>query len=329
MQLRFLDEASLRRLVDMPAAIAAVRSGFDQLWAGTAEVPVRSVMADDSGATLIMPARSAGASELGLKVVSVRPGNHGRGIPAIHAVILLLDTNTGAPVALLDGEWLTALRTGAATGLATDLLARAGASVLGVVGAGAQAFEQVRAVAAVRELDEVRIASRGGESARRLARRLVDEGVVAEARAVTRSSLAVRGADVVVTVTDSHEPVVEDDDIAPGTHVNAVGGYRRDMQELPPELVGRADLVVVDQLEGALAEAGEVCAALDAGRIARQALVELGALTAGARPGRTAPDQITIFKSVGNAIQDLVVARLALERARSSEAEVRRDGAPE
>ena len=319
MQLRLLDEEALRDLVDMPAAIAAVRAGFDALWKGGAEVPVRTALVDGGATTLVMPARLTDASALGLKVVTVRPENRDRGLPAIHAVILLIEPDTGVPIAVLDAEWLTALRTGAATGVATDLLARSDAAVLGVVGAGAQAFEQVRAVATVRPLEEVRIMSRGGASAERLATRLVTEGVVGRARAVPSASQAVVGADIVVTVTDSHTPVIDDADIAPGTHLNAVGGYRRDMQELPVTLVGRADLVVVDQLEGALAEAGDVTAAVDAGLITLEALVELGALTSGDRLGRTNPEQVTVFKSVGNAIQDLVVASLALDRARAAD----------
>ena len=319
MQLRVLDEEALQDLVDMKAAIAAVRAGFDALWSGTADVPVRTVLVDGDGATLIMPARLTDASGLGLKVVTVRPGNRERGLPAIHAVILLMDAVTGAPAAVLDAEWLTALRTGAATGVATDLLARSDATVLAVVGAGAQSFEQVRAVATVRALEEVRVVSRGGASAERLAARLVSDGVVERARAVANASEAIVGADIVVTATDSPDPVLADADVAPGTHINAVGGYRRDMQELPVALVGRADLVVVDQLEGALAEAGDVTAALDAGLVQREALVELGALTTGDRVGRTSPDQVTVFKSVGNAIQDLMVARLALDRARAAD----------
>lgn len=319
MQLRLLDEEALKDLVDMPAAIAAVRAGFDALWTGTAQVPVRTALDEGDGTTLIMPARLTDTPGLGLKVVTVRPGNRDRGLPAIHAVILLMDAVTGAPAAVLDAEWLTALRTGAATGVATDLLARNDASVLALVGAGAQAFEQARAVAAVRPIADVRVVSRGGASADRLAARLVSEGVVERARAVASSAQAVAGADIVVTVTDSTVPVLDDADIEPGTHVNAVGGYRRDMQELPLALMGRADRVVVDQLDAALAEAGDVTAALDAGVVRRDDLVELGALTTGARIGRTSPDQVTVFKSVGNAIQDLMVARLALDRARAAE----------
>lgn len=315
MHLRILDEPTLRDLVDMRSAIAAVREGFDALRAGRVEVPVRTALHEGPGTTLVMPAQLHDGSALGLKVVTIRPENRRRGLPAIHAVTLLMDPQTGVPSALIDAEWLTALRTGAATGVATDLLARLDASVLAVVGAGAQAFHQVEAVAAVRAIQRVRIASRTGTSAERLAERLVAEGVVPDAEAADGTEAAVAGADIVVTVTDSAQPVLRDDWVGPGTHVNAVGGYRRDMQELPVELIARCDLLVVDQIEAALAEAGDITHPLDAGRIASSDLIELGALTSGEHPGRTDPRQLTVFKSVGNAVQDLVIARLALERA--------------
>lgn len=318
MNLRILDEPTLRRLVDMPAAIAAVREGFDALHTGAVDAPVRTALAEGDDTTLVMPARLRDGSALGLKVVAVRPGNRDRGLPAIHAVTLLLDPVTGVPSAVLDAEWLTALRTGAATGVATDLLARADAAVLAVVGAGAQAFHQVEAVAAVRSIERVRVASRSGASAVRLAERLVAEGVVARAEGSASAEAAVRGADVVVTVTDSSRPVIDDSWITAGTHLNAVGGYRRDMQELPSALVARADLLVVDQVEAALAEAGDCTTPLAAGLIRPTDLIALGALTSGDHPGRTGPDEVTVFKSVGNAVQDLMVARLALERAEAS-----------
>ncbi len=315
MQLQILDEATLTRLLDMPSAVRAVREGFAALAVGGVDVPVRTALEAPGGVTLFMPAQLRDGTALGLKVVSVRPDNRQRGLASIHAVMLLVDPETGMPAAVLDAEWLTALRTGAATGVATDALARSDASVLAVIGAGAQAFHQVEAVAAVRTIERVRIVSRTGASARRLARRLTEVGIVPLAEPVASASHAVRGADIVVTVTDSATPVLDARDVADGVHVNAVGGYRTDMSELPVELMGRAALVVVDQREAALAESGEVAAALEAGALVEGDLVELGEVVSGIRAGRVGPDQVTVFKSVGNAVQDLVVARLALERA--------------
>ena len=180
MELRFLDEAELRRRVDMPSAIPAVAEAFAQLWRGDADAPVRTPLVDGRGATLFMPGR-LGSRTTGLKVVSVRAGNRARGLPAIHAVVLTVDPVTGVPEAVMDARWLTALRTGAATGVATDRLARPDAETLAVFGAGAQAAAQVEAVAAVRDLTEVRLVSRSGTSARSLADDLVERGVVPRA----------------------------------------------------------------------------------------------------------------------------------------------------
>ncbi len=310
MQLRVLSRDDLHGLLDMPSAIAAMRSAFEQLSDGRAQIPVRAAVEGPVATLLAMPGRLEVPQALGAKLVAVAPHNRREGLPAIHAAVVLLDALSGVPRAVMEGSWLTALRTGAASGLATELLARRDARVLAVVGAGAQARFQVDAVRAVRSVEEVRIHSRGGRSARALASELHDVRVeVAET-----ADDAVRGADVVVTVTDSRAPVVSNDAVTPGTHLNAVGGYRRDMQELPTSLMARAR-VVVDQVAAALAEAGDVVIPLEAGVLDTAELVELGAVAAGAAPGRRHVDEITVFKSVGSAAQDLAVAALALERA--------------
>jgi ornithine cyclodeaminase len=315
MRLRILNEADLRGVLDMPSAIAAMRAAFSGLSDGSAHVPVRTAVHGGPVTTLIMPGFLATPRALGAKVVSVAPANRDRGVPVVQGVVLLVDPDTGAPSALLDGTWLTALRTGAASGLATDLLARAGSRVLGVIGAGAQARTQIAAVCAVRPIEEVRVVSRTRASAEALVDELVRElGGTVTARAVADATAAVRGADIVVTATDSATPVLLDADVAPGTHVNAVGAYRPSMRELPGELVERAR-VVVDQVAAALDEAGDVLIPLREGRIVQEALVELGDVVLGRRPGRRSPAEITVFKSVGGAAQDLAVAALALERA--------------
>jgi ornithine cyclodeaminase/alanine dehydrogenase-like protein (mu-crystallin family) len=316
MELRVLTEGDLRQALDMPAAIQAVRQAFVALSGGGARVPVRQRI-EGPGATLLsMPGTLSAPGSLGAKLVTVAPDNRRRGLPAIHAVVVLLDPTTGVPRALLDGEWLTALRTGAGTGVATDLLAPPNASVLGVVGAGPQARTQMDAVRAVRPLTEIRIASRGGDSARRLAEEAAGAGVEG-VRAVATAAEAIRGAQIVVTATDSSEPVLDPDALEPTVLINAVGGYRRDMQEVPTVVTARAR-VVVDQVEAALREAGDVWIPCEAGVLRPEELEELGALaalTGGETPGAEARPGVTLFKSVGNAVQDLAVAALALERA--------------
>lgn len=318
MRLRVLTEGDLRRAVDMPGAIAAVREGFRALSTGGADVPVRQQIQGGSTALLSMPGRLGAPESLGAKLVTVAPDNRRRGLPAIHALVTLMDPVTGEPRAVMDGEWLTALRTGAGTGVAADLLAPPDVDVLAVIGAGPQARTQIEAVAAVRALEEIRIHSRGGASAERLARALTDEGVAGVSVAPT-SRAATRGAGIVATATDSLEPVLDAAALEPGVLVCAVGGYRRDMQEVPSAFTARAR-VVVDQVAGALREAGDVWVPIQEGLLDEADLVELGALLAqadeGGGGGPLPPGSGgTLFKSVGNAVQDLAVASLALERA--------------
>jgi ornithine cyclodeaminase len=318
MQLRILSGAELRRLLDMPSAIAAMRAAFTRLSDGRARVPLRTALEAGSVTALTMPGFVPDPDALGAKVVTVCGANRERGLPAVHAVVLLVDPADGRPCALLEGTWLTALRTGAASGLATDLLARPDARVLGMIGAGVQARTQAAAVRAVRPIEEVRVFSRTRASAEALARELEEEAAgTLRVAAVDSARAAVTGADVVVTATDCASPVLPADAVAPGAHVNAVGGYRPDMQELPSRLVARARLVV-DQIAAALAEAGDVIVPIAEGLVREADLVELGAVAAGRVTGRRGPHEITVFKSVGSAAQDLALAALALERARAA-----------
>jgi ornithine cyclodeaminase len=309
MHLRVLTAQDLHAALDMPTAIDAMRIAFGQLSSGAATIPVRTGLKAGPVTLLTMPGALADPPALGAKLVSVAVENRDEGLPAVHAVVVLLDPRTGAPMALMDGEWLTALRTGAGSGLATELLALPEASTLAVIGAGAQARTQIEAVRAVRPIREIRIHSRTRASAEALALEL--RGV--DVRLTDTAAVAVEGAQVVVTATDASLPVIPGG-VAPGTHINAVGGYRPDMQEIPSSITGRAR-VVVDQLEGALAEAGDVIIPISEGVLTRADLVELGAVMNGDSPGRITTEEVTLFKSVGNAAQDLAVARVALDRA--------------
>lgn len=263
------------------------------------------------GVSLFMPGHLDGATALGIKVVSVFEGNPARGLPAIRGAVLLLDPDSGAPLALLAAGALTALRTAAASALATDLLAAPDASVLTVFGAGPQARAQIEAIRAVRPIREVRIVSRTGESARRLAGET--EGV--EARAVEDRQAALRGAAVVVAATNSSTPVFDGRDAEPGCHVNGIGSYRPDMQEVDPVLLARAR-IVVDTREGALSEAGDLIVPIARGLLSPDEIdAELGDLVTGAAPRGRRDRELTYFKSVGNAAQDLAAAGRALEVA--------------
>lgn len=313
MELRILSGDEVRRAVDMETAVGCVRAAFAALSTGGATVPLRVPLETEHGVSLFMPAWIHADAVAGAKVVSVHPGNRARGLPSIHAAVLLLDEATGRPCALMDGTWLTALRTGAAGGVAADLLARPEARTAAVFGAGVQARTQLEALRVVRAVEEVRLVSRTGDSARGWAAEL--DGL--EVRVEEEPEAAVRGADVVIAATDSAVPVFPGGSVDPGAHVTAVGSYTPGMREVDTELVRRAR-VFVDQREAVLAEAGDLAGPIADGAVGPEVIVaEIGEVVAGRAQGRTGPEEVTFFKSVGNAVQDLAVARRVLDEAES------------
>lgn len=313
MKLRILSAADVRAALPMPAAIAAMREAFGQLARGEAEMPPREAVSTSRGVTLFMPGYLARTGGLAQKIVSVYPGNADAGLPVLSGLVIVLDAETGMPRAILEGGALTALRTGAAAGLATELLARPESRVMTLFGAGGQAYDQVAAVRAVRSLAEVRIVSRHGVRCAALAERLRAEGI--HATAVRDGSQALRGADVITCATDSRAPLFHDEDVPPGVHINAIGAYTPEMQEIPPATVARAR-VVIDQMEAAMSEAGDLLIPLAAGLIEpRHFATTLGEVVLGRLVGRRSAEEITLFKSVGVAVQDVAAASSALTRA--------------
>lgn len=311
MKMRILSAADVLAAVDMRGAIDAMRGAFVALSKGEAVVPLRLALETPGGTALFMPGHLPGLGATAAKIVTVHPGNAARGLPVIHAAVLVLDPATGRPLALMDGTRLTALRTGAAGGLAADLLALPGASVVALFGSGAQAGTQLEAVRCVRPVTEVRIVSNHAESAHALAAR--QEGV--RASVMQDRAAALRGAHIVVTATDSVTPVFDGTLVEPGTHVTGVGSYTPAMREVDTALVRRAR-VFVDQREAALAEAGDLAGPIGDGEVDAGVIVgEIGEVAAGLRPGRTSDDQVTFFKSVGNAVQDVAIAARVLAAA--------------
>jgi len=311
MQIRILSSADVRAATDMPAAIAAMRRAFTTLSEGKATVPVRLPLETEHGVTLFMPAHLRDSGHAGAKVVSVNPGNASSGLPVIHAVVLVIDPITGRTVAMMDGTWLTALRTGAVGGLAAEVLARPDAKVVALFGAGVQARTQLEAVRCVRDISEVRVVSRSGASADVLVGEL--EGVVA--RRVDDPNEAIAGADIVITATSSSTPVFDGSKIEPGTHVTGVGSFTTDMREVDTALIQRAR-VIVDQREAIMDEAGDIVGPIEDGDVEESVIAgEIGEVLLGRVPGRTSADEITFFKSVGNAVQDVEVAAMVLSVA--------------
>ncbi|MCA9916692.1 MAG: hypothetical protein KC445_02020 [Anaerolineales bacterium] len=318
MKMRILSAQEVRRALPMAEAIEGMKLAFAQLSTKQAEVPLRGRVdvAPQSGVTLVMPAFLAQSSDLAVKVVSVFPQNKQRGEPTIYAAVLVLDAENGRPLALLEGGTLTAIRTGAGAGAATDLLARPEASVVAILGSGVQARTQLEAVCTVRNIQEVRVYSPTHEHAVTFARDMRGVGPIPDTiRIMSNAETAVRQADIICAATTSRTPVFRSQDVAPGTHINGVGSYMPSMQEVGAETIKRA-LVVVDEREAAWEEAGDLIQPLQAGLITEEHIhAELGEIVAGLKPGRTSSEQITFFKSVGNAAQDAISGRIALQNA--------------
>jgi ornithine cyclodeaminase len=308
-----VSDTELRRLISMDDAIDAVERAFRSIVDGSGEQPSRLGFGDGSGLAMMARRVDSDVDDRGsaFKLVSIYPGNRERDLPTIHAVVLWFDGETGRPRLLIEGASLTSLRTGAASGLATRLLAAPGAACVAMIGAGGQAADQIRAVCAVRPIERVRVFSRGGVSAGALASRLAPELPGVELAAAATVEEALEGADVVCCATDSVVPVLPAGGVSGRVHVNSVGSFRPEMCELPLDLLGRAEIVAVDQREAVLTEAGEIIDAVDAGVLAADDLVELGALAVGPPPE---PEGVSIFKTVGVAMQDWAICRLLATR---------------
>jgi len=304
--MRWIGAEELRGTLSMAGAIDALETGFRD--GDPSETPPRSSIETPAGSMLLMP--TSGGAGVGVKLVSLTPSNPEHGLPFINAVYVLFDLVTQTPEAVIDGAGLTALRTAAVSGLATRYLAREDATRLVIFGAGVQAASHLEAMLAVRPIDRVAIVSRTSARAEELAGRIRAMGV----RAETRDPAAVADCDVVCTCTTASTPVFDGSHLAAGAHVNAVGAYQPTARELDTSTVARAK-VAVETREAALAEAGDLLIPMGEGSIGPQHVVaDLKELVMGAAV-RTAPGDVTVFKSVGIAFEDLVVARALVEAA--------------
>ncbi|HAC45984.1 MAG TPA: ornithine cyclodeaminase [Chloroflexi bacterium] len=279
--------------------------------AGITIVPPRvGIRVPDLGIMGTMPGFVPGVA-LEVKLVSVFPGNHKHGLPSHQGLIALFDESNGAPLAIMDGTYITAIRTGGTAAVATGALARKHAKVLAILGAGVQGASHLETLPRVRDFDEIRIASRDGSKAATLAARHPG------ARTAGSFEDAVRGADVVACCTDSHAPVIRLDWLKPGAHVSSVGGTFG--PEIDPATMSAARVFV--EWRGAATNPPPAGAhelqGLDA-----EKLTEVGEVLAGTRPGRLSEDEITVYKSTGHAVEDAATARLVFDRARSEGAGV-------
>lgn len=324
-----LNADDMSRVMTMPEAVDAAAEALKLQAAGSCDIPLRGKVdtpAPNKGTTLFMYGAVSDARALGVKLYAEFPGNRAQGLPVASATVVLLDAATGYPEALLDGTYLTQLRTGASSAVATDALARSDARTMLLVGAGHQAWSQVEAALAVRPLEKIMVCDRSEEAARAFATRererleeLARTGVlhapVPEFVVASSADSALVEADIVSCVTTSTEPVFSARAVRPGTHVNAVGSYTPEMSELPGELVAQADLVYLD-VEAALEESGDLIKPEQAGLWDKTNLQGLvGDLLLGKAVGRSSAEQITVYEAVGFAALDLVVGQRMVQRA--------------
>ncbi len=320
MEIRILSSDDVRKALPMREAISGMKRAFSRLSSGQVEMPLRSrvPVTEQDGVLLTMPAALPEDGELAVKLVTVFGKNPGRGFPLIHAAVIALDINNGRIKALMDGEVLTAVRTGAAVGAATDLLALKNASSVGIIGSSKLAQSLMEAVCTVRSIEQVRVFSPNPEHAQKCAEEMSGNGPVPNnVRAVPSSKNAIKDADIVCTATTSNTPVIAFENLKQGVHINAVGAFKPEMQEIDVETIVNA-LVVADSRESVLAEAGDIVIPINQGLITHEHVhAEIGELNNKTKNGRTSADQITLFKSCGVAVQDAVSAGIILKNAES------------
>jgi alanine dehydrogenase len=317
--MRALSRSDLRQAVPMRDAIELMKVAFRELSAGRAISPVRAVVpiGDPNSMLLSMPGYVASENAAGIKIVSFFGNNAGTDVPVIHALVYMIDAKTGEPLGIMEGGYVTALRTGAVSGAATDLLARPESSVLAVIGTGVQGVTQAAAVCTVRPIKTIIAVDPRQEARDRFVENLRRDWpeITAEIETTDNADSAVAAADVVCCATTSRKPVFSAGAVRAGLHINAVGAFTPEMQEVPPATVARAT-VVVDNVAACEEEAGDLIKATAEGVVTAEHWTrELGQIVAGDSPGRVSAQEVTFFKSVGNSVQDVVVGVRALTRA--------------
>jgi alanine dehydrogenase len=318
--MRILNATDVCKALPMKETIEVMKRAYAALTDGRVELPLRSRLPVPlhDGLCLIMPALvdDEDGQALAVKVVSVFNRNPALGLPLIHAAILVIDAATGKPAALLEGSSLTAIRTGASSGAAIDLLARPESKVVAVFGAGVQGRTQLEAACTVRNIEQAFVFDSDPVRAQAFAEELAGAGPIPkDLRAADSPEEAVTDADIICTATTSSSPVFTDAHLKPGVHISAIGAYTPEMQEIPGRTVKHAR-VIVDSQRAALAEAGDLLKPIEAGLITSGHIAaELGEIVLGRKTGRENAEQTTLFKSVGIAVQDAMASRLALQNA--------------
>ncbi|KXY11883.1 ornithine cyclodeaminase family protein [Bacillus paranthracis] len=305
-----------RNLVNMNEVIAYAALALKEFSAERTITPIRTSLpfANEKNTALIMPSVAEGLEALGLKVVTVVPENKKIGKKTINGIVILSDFQTGEPLALLEGSYLTMIRTGALSGVATEHLARHTAKTLCIIGTGEQAKGIAEAVFAVRHIERVMLYNRTEEKAYAFSQ-YIQKRFNTPTYVHKNANEAISEADIIVTTTNASTPVFSKK-LQKGVHVNAVGSFRPSMQELPSHAIGNANKVVVESKEAALEETGDLQVPIKEGLFEASNLhAELGQIISGEKAGRENDEEITVFKSVGLAVVDIIVAKYLYERA--------------
>jgi alanine dehydrogenase len=302
-ELLYLSQAEVKDLLDVDEMLEAIARALVLFSSGVTSVPPRSAAHAPDGLMGVMAGYVPGVA-LEVKLVSVFPGNHGRGVPSHQALIALFDEHNGTPLAVMDGTHITAIRTGGTAAVATRALSRADSRVLAILGAGVQGGSHLDTFTHVRDFKEIRVASRDHAKASELA------GRHPMARVAASFEEAVRGADVVACCTDAREPVIRREWLKQGAHVSSVGGTFG--PEIDPETVAAAKVFV--EWRGAATNAPPA-GAHDLQGIALSRITEVGEVLAGTKPGRTSDHDLTLYKSTGHAVEDAAAASLVYARA--------------
>jgi len=314
-----LSAADVQKALTMKDAIELVERGFVEFGAGGVEMPQRPVITvpQNDGMAAFMPAFIRGMGALAIKTVTAFKRNPQKGMPTIFGTVALLDPETGVPLSIMDGGYLTAVRTGAASGVATKYLARTDARVAAIFGAGVQGRTQLEAICTVRDIEEVRVFDKDNQAAERFAREMSGRGpITATVKLAASPQEALSGADVVATATTSPSPVFDGDDLGPGVHINGVGSHAPKTRELDTRTVVRSK-IVCDSVAACLVEAGDLLIPMEEGALEKSAIHGgLAEVIAGQLPGREGDEEITLFKSVGLAFQDAATALETYRKAR-------------
>jgi alanine dehydrogenase len=311
-----LSEKQLQGLIDIEELIHTLEQAHIQYSTGKAVMPVRLVvpLPQIQGRITSMPGYLNEDKALGLKVVTYFHENSKQNLPAILATIMLFSAATGKMIAVMDGGFITAIRTACASALATQALANPGKVKLGILGAGVQARAHIQALARVRELKQIKIFSPSGASAATI-KRDMEKPLAVSIEVAQSAETVVRDSDLLVTVTTAKEPIIKSHWLKPGVHINAVGSHRPDLREIDGVTLSQAK-VVVDSREAIMAECGDILLALKERSVSENVIhAEIGEVLAGTRAGRSNADEITLYKSVGIAIQDVAAAQLVYRKA--------------